>query len=240
MSEFVPETEPTQQDPMQGFGGGASMSVPSSPLPSGPAEAPVSDRAKRAAARLAREREQSRESSPARGAEGARGAAGAPATKATRSVSPDPDLDSLPPARLLFHDALRGVSFGPEQYWRAYCDLHRAALYGDKSARARVECSRLGAVLATHFRLDLGVSNAWDSSSTRRLVTSAVLPGMATFVHATHGHRWTRLRNLIEAFDDADALAKDPAGFGAHVLEDARTQEEDEAGASAFADGTAK
>ena len=42
------------------------------------------------------------------------------------------------------------------------------------------------------------------------------------------------------AFDDADALAKDPAGFGAHVLEDARTQEEDEAGASAFADGTAK
>jgi hypothetical protein len=165
-----------------------------------------------------------------------------PTTKATksRSVSPDPDLDSLPPARLLFHDALRGVSFGPEQYWRAYCDLHRAALYGDKSARARVECSRLGAVLATHFRLDLGVSNAWDSSSTRRLVTSAVLPGMATFVHATHGHRWTRLRNLIEAFDDADALAKDPAGFGAHVLEDARTQEEDEAGASAFADGTAK
>ena len=83
----MPETEPTQQDPMQGFGGGASMSVPSSPLPSGPAEAPVSDRAKRAAARLAREREQSRESSPARGAEGARGAAGAPATKATRSVS---------------------------------------------------------------------------------------------------------------------------------------------------------
>jgi hypothetical protein len=62
---------------------------------------------------------------------------------------------------------------------------------------------------------------------------------MATFVHATHGHRWTRLRNLIEAFDDADALAKDPTGFGAHVLEDARTQEEDEAGASAFADGTA-
>ena len=164
-----------------------------------------------------------------------------PATKSeSRSVSPDPDLDSLPPARLLFHDALRGVSFGPEQYWRAYCDLHRAALYGDKSARARVECSRLGAVLATHFRLALGVSNAWDSSSTRRLVTSAVLPGMATFVHATHGHRWTRLRNLIEAFDDADALAKDPAGFGAHVLEDARTQEEDEAGASAFADGTAK
>jgi hypothetical protein len=101
-----------------------------------------------------------------------------PATKSeSRSVSPDPDLDSLPPARLLFHDALRGVSFGPEQYWRAYCDLHRAALYGDKSARARVECSRLGAVLATHFRLDLGVSNAWDSSSTRRLVTSAVLPG---------------------------------------------------------------
>ena len=165
------------------------------------------------------------------------------AEPAARCASPDPDLDSLPPARLLFHDALRGVSFGPEQYWRAYCDLHRGALYGDKSARARVECSRLGAVLATHFGLDLGardgVKSSWDSSSTRRVVTSAVLPGMATFVHATHGHRWTRLRNLIEAFDDAETLAKDPAGFGAHVLEDARTQEEDEAGASAFADGNA-
>lgn len=70
---------------MQGFGGGASMSLPPSPLPSGPAEAPVSNRAKRAAARLARSlsreqeqsREWSRESSPARGTAGAPGAAGA-------------------------------------------------------------------------------------------------------------------------------------------------------------------
>ena len=155
----------------------------------------------------------------------------------SREPSPDPDLDSLPPARLAFHEALRGVAFCPEQYWRAYCDLHRAVLYGDTRARARVECSRLGAVLATHFRLDLGAPRAWDRRETRRLVTSAALPGMATFVHAAHGFRWTRLRNLIEAFDDATALAKDPTGFGAHVLEDARTQEVDEAGACAFADG---
>ena len=160
-------------------------------------------------------------------------------TFADEPDEPDPELDTLPPARLAFHDALRGAAFGPEQYWRAYCDLHRAALYGDKQARARVECSRLGAVLATHFRLRLGAGDprAWDRGETRRLVTSAVLPGMATFVHAAHGFRWTRLRNLIAAFDDEEALAKDPAGFGAHVLEDARTQEEDEAGARAFADG---
>ena len=151
--------------------------------------------------------------------------------------SPDPELDTLPPARLAFHAALRTIAFSPEQYWRAYCDLHRAALYGDKSARARVECSRLGAVLATHFRLDLSVAKAWDARSTREILVSAVVPGMATFTHATHGFQWTRLRNLIEAFDDAEALAKDPAGFGAHVLEDARTQERDEAGARAFADG---
>ena len=151
--------------------------------------------------------------------------------------SPDPELDTLPPARLAFHAALRTIAFSPEQYWRAYCDLHRAALYGDKSARARVECSRLGAVLATHFRLDLSVAKAWDARSTRDILTSAVVPGMATFTHATHGFQWTRLRNLIEAFDDAETLAKDPAGFGAHVLEDARTQERDEAGARAFADG---
>ena len=160
-------------------------------------------------------------------------------TFADEPDEPDPELDTLPPARLAFHDALRGAAFGPEQYWRAYCDLHRAALYGDKQARARVECSRLGAVLATHFRLRLGAGDprAWDRGETRRLVTSAVLPGMGTFVHAAHGFRWTRLRNLIAAFDDEEALAKDPAGFGAHVLEDARTQEEDEAGARAFADG---
>jgi hypothetical protein len=151
--------------------------------------------------------------------------------------SPDPELDTLPPARLAFHAALRTIAFSPEQYWRAYCDLHRAALYGDKSARARVECSRLGAVLATHFHLNLSVSKAWDARSTREILTSAVVPGMATFTHATHGFQWTRLRNLIEAFDDAEALARDPAGFGAHVLEDARTQEKDEAGARAFADG---
>ena len=151
--------------------------------------------------------------------------------------SPDPELDTLPPARLAFHAALRTIAFSPEQYWRAYCDLHRAALYGDKSARARVECSRLGAVLATHFRLDLSVAKAWDARSTREILTSAVVPGMATFTHATHGFQWTRLRNLIEAFDDAETLAKDPAGFGAHVLEDARTQERDEAGARAFAGG---
>ena len=151
--------------------------------------------------------------------------------------SPDPELDTLSPARLAFHAALRTIAFSPEQYWRAYCDLHRAALYGDKSARARVECSRLGAVLATHFHLNLSVSKAWDARSTREVLTSAVVPGMATFTHATHGFQWTRLRNLIEAFDDEEALAKDPAGFGAHVLEDARTQEKDEAGARAFADG---
>ena len=96
---------------------------------------------------------------------------------------------------------------------------------------------RLGAVLATHFRLDLSVAKAWDARSTRRILTSAVVPGMATFTHATHGFQWTRLRGLIEAFDDAETLAKDPAGFDAHVLEDARTQERDEAGARAFADG---
>ena len=28
MSEFVPETEPTQEDAVQGLGGGASMSLP--------------------------------------------------------------------------------------------------------------------------------------------------------------------------------------------------------------------
>ena len=35
-----------------------------------------------------------------------------------------------------------------------------------------------------------------------------------------------------------ETLAKDPAGFGAHVPEDARTQERDEAGARAFADAS--
>ena len=42
MSETVPETEPTQEDPVQGFGGGMTMSLPLplSPPPSIPVEIP--------------------------------------------------------------------------------------------------------------------------------------------------------------------------------------------------------
>ena len=59
MSEIVPETETTQEDPLQGLGGGISMSLSLSPPPSIPVGAPLSDRAKRAAAGEARSRSQS-------------------------------------------------------------------------------------------------------------------------------------------------------------------------------------
>ena len=45
-----------------------------------------------------------------------------------------------------------------------------------------------------------------------------VLPGMETFVHATHGWRWTRLDTLIDRFDDRERLAAEVGGFGEHVV----------------------
>jgi hypothetical protein len=54
-------------------------------------------------------------------------------------------------------------------------------------------------------------------------------------VHATRGRRWTRLGRLIAEFDDAETLAADVGGFGAHVVGDAETQEADEEGADIFA-----
>ena len=61
-----------------------------------------------------------------------------------------------------------------------------------------------------------------------------VLPGMETYVHATHGWRWTRLATLIDRFDDRERLAAEVGGFGEHVVGDAATQQRDEEGAEVF------
>jgi hypothetical protein len=83
-----------------------------------------------------------------------------------------------------------------------------------------------------------GDSGGLSQDRVRRACLEEVLPGMETFVLATHGPWWTQLTNLIDAFDNRAALgAEDYGSFGPHVIGDANTQAADEAGAQAFAEG---
>lgn len=102
-----------------------------------------------------------------------------------------------------------------------------------KAARRAVEASPLGAAVSELFDLG-GAPFDWDSGRVRRVLLKEVLPGMETFVHATHGWRWTRLDTLIDSFDDRAALMAEVGGFGEHVVGDAATQLHDEEGAEAF------
>lgn len=105
-----------------------------------------------------------------------------------------------------------------------------------QAARRAVEASPLGAAVSELFELE-GPPLDWGSGRVRRTLLKEVLPGMETFVHATHGWRWTRLDALIDAFDDRAALAAEVGGFGEHVVGDAATQLHDEEGAEAFTRG---
>jgi hypothetical protein len=62
-------------------------------------------------------------------------------------------------------------------------------LYGDRSARDRIEFSPVGALLATHF--SFATSFPWTKASTRRVMTNEILPGM---VRAFPNHHVPPLR----------------------------------------------
>ena len=55
----------------------------------------------------------------------------------------------------------------------------------------------LGAMVGELFELGTAPFD-WDSGRVRRVLLKEVLPGMETYVHATHGWRWTRLDTLID------------------------------------------
>jgi hypothetical protein len=133
--------------------------------------------------------------------------------------------------------AAPGVGLDPEAYWRAYADVTRGCLYQDADARARFERSAVGAVAASAFRFGDAPwgDAAWNGFALRRALLRDLVPAMKAHVHATRGRRWTRLGRLIAEFDDAETLAADVGGFGAHVVGDAETQEADEEGADIFA-----
>ena len=169
----------------------------------------------------------------------ARGDGASPVAVAYASQpSPEMDWDALPASRLAVHEAFAApdVNLSPEAYWRAYSDIHRGCLYGVADARRRVEASPVGRALERLFDLGPAPWDGWDTSKLRRSMFREALPGMFTYVHATHGWRWTRLRRLIEAFDDPLELALEVGGFGGHVVHDAETQDAEEAQAEAFAD----
>ena len=53
-------------------------------------------------------------------------------------LSPDLDAATLPDGRLEIHAALAKVGFTPEDYWNAYKDIHKGALYRDETSRRNV------------------------------------------------------------------------------------------------------
>ena len=173
-------------------------------------------------------------------------AAGGPASSSS-DLDASSDLDSsdlessgsLPPRLRALRSALAapGVGLDPEAYWRAYADVTRGCLYQDADARARFERSAVGAVAASAFRFGDAPwgDAAWNGFALRRALLRDLVPAMKAHVHATRGRRWTRLGRLIAEFDDAETLAADVGGFGAHVVGDAETQEADEEGADIFA-----
>ena len=169
-------------------------------------------------------------------------AAGGPASSSS-DLDASSDLDSsdlessgsLPPRLRALRSALAapGVGLDPEAYWRAYADVTRGCLYQDaeRGAPASVGARRCVGALGDAPWGDA----AWNGFALRRALLRDLVPAMKAHVHATRGRRWTRLGRLIAEFDDAETLAADVSGFGAHVVGDAETQEADEEGADIFA-----
>ena len=152
-------------------------------------------------------------------------------------LSPDLDVATLPEGRLEIHAALAKVGFTPEDYWHAYKDIHKGALYRDEDSRRRVETSKLAPVVVEFFGTSTGTAAPfeWRKTSCQHALIRDLIPACETYIHESAGWRWTRLAKLIEHFDDHDALEAEAGGFGHIVVSDARTQADDEAGAAHFA-----
>jgi hypothetical protein len=106
------------------------------------------------------------------------------------------DTGPLSLGRVHLHTALASpaVALTPAGYWAAYSSILRGQLYGDHDARRQVEASPLGAAISHLFELG-PPPFAWDTGRVRRVMLKEVLPGMETFVLATHGPWWTQLTN---------------------------------------------
>ena len=152
-------------------------------------------------------------------------------------LSPDLDVATLPEGRLEIHAALAKAGFTPEDYWHAYKDIHKGALYRDEDSRRRVETSKLAPVVVQFFGTSTGTAAPfeWRKTSCQHALIRDLIPACETYIHESAGWRWTRLSKLIEHFDDHAALEAEAGGFGHIVVSDARTQADDEAGAAHFA-----
>ena len=152
-------------------------------------------------------------------------------------LSPDLDAATLPDGRLEIHAALAKVGFTPEDYWNAYKDIHKGALYRDETSRRNVESSKLAPVIVEFFGRSTGAEAPfqWQKTACQHALIRELIPACETYIHESAGWRWTRLSRLIEHFDDHDALEAEAGGFGHVVVSDAKTQAEDEAGAAHFA-----
>jgi len=79
-----------------------------------------------------------------------------------------------------------------------------------------------------------GVDNAswnWTSKPFRRAIVERFFPAFACYVHKHFGFECTRIRKLIEKYDDVDALQRDETGYGQWSIREAETQEASERGA---------
>lgn len=114
-------------------------------------------------------------------------------------------------------------------YWQSLKTLWGGFAYNDKDAQDKYEASETGIRGNRLFKHGWN----WKEGSFKRAVRQQILPGMYSYVWRRHGWKCTRLRHLIEKYDDEIALSQDACG--AHLIEDAQSQELEEAGAAHFA-----
>jgi hypothetical protein len=124
---------------------------------------------------------------------------------------------------LKIHAALAKVEFTPEDYWHAYKDIYKGAIYRVEDSRRRVEASKLAPVIVKFF----GEFN-WQQFKFQIALTRDLLIACKSYIWRTKGWMWTRLNRLIQHFDDREALEAATTGFAYAVLNDARTQDDDE------------
>ena len=143
------------------------------------------------------------------------------------------DPSTCPQEYIPIISKLEELQIQPDGYYSWYKKLSRALLF-------RVQADRQWCEADDRLRTMLrelcfpGVDNAswnWTSKPFRRAIVERFFPAFACYVHKHFGFECTRIRKLIEKYDDVDALQRDETGYGQWSIREAETQEASERGA---------
>jgi hypothetical protein len=152
--------------------------------------------------------------------------------KKERQASPAFDLETQ------IHAALAEIGFTPKEYWQAMREVHNAVEYRDEIFQRAVEASKLAPVLLKLFKDSIGGGVPfrwqWTRKTCQYVLIQRFLPACKTYIERTCGPYWTRLDNLIDNFDNREVLEAS-TGYDWAVVQMAKSQDEDEAGAAHLA-----